>query len=248
MSMPSSTFHLEILRHVLRSCATVSTTKAYSRGYHLAAAVERQLVSLQLHLLPAPIVMLGRAMQLVCCALPTCAVIGLIRLGKDIALVWAIGYAYLADRWDDFTSGRNEKRFQMAIVVHYAGRITVDDAKELLHIAMNNGNFEWYLERDHGIRTTDHAPTLIQMREQTNQPGGLRDLFLDMAIPCLEMVITTRYARTCTHARSTRPKRPSTLAVRQLTTMKRPNAPCSHSDCTRSSDPSCGLLLKLLVI
>ena len=62
---------------------------------------------------------------------------------------------------------------------HYHGKITLDDAKELLHIAMNNGRFEYYLERDHGIRTDQHSPALIQMREQTNRPGGLRDILLE---------------------------------------------------------------------
>jgi len=113
-----------------------------------------------------------------CCALPTSAVIGIVRLDKDPSVMWSIGYAYLMDRWEDLTSGRNEKRFQMQIVKFYAYKITVDDAKELLHIAMNNGRFEWYLERDFGIRTTEHAPELVQMREQTNGPNGLRDLFL----------------------------------------------------------------------
>ena len=100
-------------------------------------------------------------------ALPTTVVIGLIMLGKEPSMEWPTGMAYVEDRRNGIAAGKDEKLFQQAIVTHYGGRLSVDDAKEMINIATNNGKFEWYLQRDHGIRTEAHSPTLINMRKET---------------------------------------------------------------------------------
>ena len=71
---------------------------------------------------------------------------------------------YVQDRCSGIASGLDEKRFQQQIVTHYQGKIDLDDAKKMVHIAMNQGSFEWYLQKDHGVVTREHATALIQMR------------------------------------------------------------------------------------
>lgn len=106
-------------------------------------------------------------------ALPSSAEVGLRLIGRDPYAEWPIGMEYLDDRRDGITSGRDEKRFQRAICAHYCNRITLEDAKEMINIAMNNGRFEWYLQRDHGIVSTDHSSKLVEMRRQTLHVRGL---------------------------------------------------------------------------
>jgi len=80
---------------------------------------------------------------------------------------WPTGMAYLEDRHNGITSGRDTKQFQAQIAKDYNNRITIDDAKELLNIAYFNGNFEYYLRRDHGIVVSTHSAHLINYRTES---------------------------------------------------------------------------------
>ena len=106
---------------------------------------------------------------------PTCIVVGILLLGLDPQEVWPIGMEYVQDRCSGIASGLDEKRFQQRIVTHYQGKIDLDDAKEMILIAMNQGSFEWYLQKDHGVVTREHATALLQFRKQTLR---VRELFL----------------------------------------------------------------------
>lgn len=110
-------------------------------------------------------------------ALPTCAEIGLRMIRKDPCTEWPTGMEYVQDRRNGVASGKDEKLFQQEICEHYNGRLTLDDAKEMINIAMNQGQFEFYLQRDHGVvATTCHSAKLLHIRSQSRH---VRKLFLE---------------------------------------------------------------------
>eukprot|EP00966_Prymnesium_polylepis_P327936 7383759-Prymnesium_polylepis.1 len=74
---------------------------------------------------------------------------------------------YVEDRRNGITSGKDEKLFQQTICAHYNGRLTLDDVKEMINIAMNQGKFEFYMQRDHGIVTECQSEKLLKIRRES---------------------------------------------------------------------------------